>query len=127
MHILVIDDKKSVRDCMTKSLTSLGYTVTTAVNGLDGFEKAQQAPFSLYVIDHLMPLMNGVTLSKNLKQTPYCKDTPILFITTQSKTSVESSPEFDLFDDIVSKPLTEIEFISAVKSLINNTPKKIAL
>jgi len=127
MNILVVDDKKNVRDCVSDFLTPLGHTVSTAVNGLDGFEKAQQASYSLYIIDHLMPLMNGVTLTKNLKQTPFCSNTPILFMTTQDKTTVEGLPEFSLFDGLVSKPLSEVEFISAVNCLIGNAPSKIAL
>jgi len=127
MNILVIDDKRSVRESINDLLIPLGCTVSTAVNGLDGFEKAQQTPFHLYIIDHLMPLMNGVTLSKNLKQTPFCAQTPILFMTTQGKTSVENLPEFNLFDGIINKPLNETEFISTVKCLISNVPSKIAL
>ncbi len=127
MHILVIDDKKSVRESISQFLTPLGYTVSTAVNGLDGFEKAQQTPFHLYIIDHLMPLMNGVNLSKNLKQTPFCAETPILFMTTQAKESVEILPEFNLFDDMITKPLNEAEFMSTVNRLVNSAPSKIAL
>ena len=63
-----------------ETLTAFGHSVSTAANGLDGFEKAQQSSFHLYIVDHLMPLMNGVTLSKNLKQTPACAQTPLLFM-----------------------------------------------
>ena len=127
MDILVVDDKKSVRDSVSNLLTPFGYTVSTAVNGLDGLEKAQQAEYQLYIVDHLMPLMNGVTLSKNLKQTAFCENTPILFMTTQDKSSVESLAEFPLFDDLITKPLNEDEFTSAVKRLIKSAPSKIAL
>ncbi len=127
MHILVVDDKESVRACISEFLIALDCTVSTAVNGLDGFEKAQQMPFHLYIIDHLMPLMNGVTLSKNLKQTPFCAQTPILFMTTQGKVSVENLPEFNLFDGIINKPLNKTEFISEVKCLINNVSSKFHL
>lgn len=127
MNILVVDDKKNVRDFIGKFLTSLGHTVSMAVNGLDGFEKAQKAPFHLYIIDHLMPLMNGITLSKNLKQTSFCAQTPILFMTTQGKASVENSSEVSLFGGIINKPLKEAEFILAVKDLIQDSTSKIAL
>jgi len=119
MNILVIDDKKSVRDTISKLLIALGHSVNTAVNGLDGFEKAQKAPYHLYIIDHLMPLMNGVVLSKNLKQKPFCAETPILFMTTQEIKSVKRLPEFTLFNSIISKPVNETTFISAVESLTN--------
>jgi two-component system chemotaxis response regulator CheY len=117
MHVLVVDDNKNVRDVLNKLLVSLGYSVDIAVNGLDGFEKAQEKPYHLYIIDHLMPLMNGVVLSKNLKKIPLCASTPILFMTTQEKNSVKKLPEFSLFNSIMSKPLNEIDFIAVVKLL----------
>lgn len=119
MNILVIDDKKRVRDTISKCLVSFGHTVHSAVNGLDGFEKAQETPYHLYIIDHLMPLMNGVVLSKNLKKTPFCSKTPILFMTTQGIDSVKVLPEFTLFSSIISKPINETTFISVVESLTN--------
>lgn len=119
MNILVIDDNKSVRDVISKLLVSLGHSVNTAVNGLDGFEKAQQMPYHLYIIDHLMPLMNGVVLSKNFKKTSFCAQTPILFMTTQGIDSIKKLPEFTLFSSIISKPLNETTFISVVESLTN--------
>lgn len=127
MNILVVDDKRSVREYISRLLTPLGHTVSTAVNGLDGFEKAQQSPFDLYVIDHLMPLVNGITLSKNLKLTPFCAQTPILFMTTTDKASVEKLPEVKLLNDILTKPLNEAEFILSVKRLLNSEPSKLPL
>jgi len=127
MKILVVDDKKSVREYASKLLTQSGYTVTTAVNGLDGFEKAQKEEFNLYIVDHLMPLMNGVTLTKNLKQSSFCTVTPILFMTTQSTESVEGLPEYKFFNDIITKPLNEDKFISIVKRIISDVPSKIAV
>lgn len=120
MNILVVDDKRSVRDYISKLLTSLGYTVSTAVNGLDGFEKAQKSPFNLYIIDHLMPLVNGVTLSRNLKQAPFCAHTPILFMTTTTITNVKNLSEAKLFNSILTKPLNEGEFVLSVKHLLNS-------
>lgn len=119
MNVLVVEDKKNVRDAISQFLGNLGHSVDIAVNGLDGFEKAQKESYHLYIIDHLMPLMNGVTLSKNLKKNPHCAKTPILFMTTQGIDSIKSLPEFTLFSSIISKPLNEATFISVVDSLTN--------
>lgn len=127
MHILVVDDKKSVRDSLRRLLTSVGFEVSTAVNGLDGFEKAQNTLFQLYIIDHLMPLMNGITLSKNLKNTPSCVGIPILFMTTQDEENVEKLPEFSLFDGLLHKPFNDDDFLCALRALIRVAPSKIAL
>ena len=83
MHVLVVDDSKVIQDSLCKLLVSLGYSVETACNGLDALEKAQSNSHDLYIVDHLMPLMNGVQLSKNLSNNTYCQNTPILFISTQ--------------------------------------------
>ncbi|MDP7591271.1 MAG: response regulator [Litorilituus sp.] len=127
MNVLVVDDKASVRDYMSQLLLAHGYNVDTATNGLDGFEKAQLGNYQLFVIDHLMPLMNGVLLSKNIKQTEQCTATPILFITTQAKDSVEKLPEYSLFDKVLNKPLDQYDFLSAVSSLILHESSSIAL
>ncbi len=121
MNILVVDDKKSVRDTLSQFLVGLGYNVDTAVNGLDGFEKAQQGNYQLFIIDHLMPLMNGVLLSKNIKQTELYAETPILFITTQPKENLQSLLEYSLFGQVLSKPLNESEFVSTVSLLLSDT------
>jgi len=122
MNILVVDDKKSIRDSLSQLLVARGYNVDTAVNGLDGFEKAQQSNYQLFVIDHLMPLMNGALLSKNIKQTTQYANTPIVFITTQPKENIARLPEANLFGQVLIKPLNESQFLSTVSSLLAELP-----
>lgn len=124
MNVLVVDDKKSVRDSISKFLAARGYRVDTAVNGLDGFEKAQQGDYQLFVIDHLMPLMNGALLSKNIKQTEQYVDTPILFITTQPKEDIARLSEANLFAQVLIKPLNESQLLSTVSLLLPELPLK---
>ena len=127
MNILVVDDKTNVGEYISNLLTPLGYNVDTAVNGLDGFEKAQKTSFQLYIVDHLMPLMNGITLTKNLKKLPVSANMPVLFMTTKSKDMIEKLPEFKLFDEVITKPLNEDNFMSIVNRLLGNTSKEIAV
>jgi len=127
MNVLVIDDNASVRESISQLLLTHGYKVETAINGLDGFEKAQSGNYQLFIIDHLMPLMNGILLSKNIKQTSQCADTPILFITTQPQESLHHLPEFSLFDRVLNKPLNEGSLLTTVSSLVLNDSSTIAL
>jgi len=107
MHILVVDDKQAVLDLVTDILKGYGHSIETASNGLDAFEKAQKSPFDLFIIDHLMPVMNGIQLAKNLKHTDKTKDTEIVFMTTQDVSGVKALPEARLFKGIVAKPIDE--------------------
>jgi two-component system chemotaxis response regulator CheY len=120
MHVLVVDDSKVIQDSLCKLLVSLGYSVETACNGLDALEKAQSNSHDLYIIDHLMPLMNGVQLSKNLSNNTHCQNTPILFISTQDLKHVKQLAEYPLFSGVLSKPIQENDFLMALDLIEEN-------
>lgn len=113
MNILVVDDKQAVQDKLTELLTAQGYKVDRANNGLDALAKIQQGRYQLFVIDHLMPLMNGVQLTKNIKSNPKLADVPIIFMTTQGINSLKNLSEFTLFNKVIDKPIDEITFFNA--------------
>jgi CheY-like chemotaxis protein len=120
MYILLIDDKKPILDFVTPLLIASGHIVETASNGLDAFEKAQQHSFDLYIIDHLMPVMNGLQLSKNLLNNPFTANTPIIFMTTQNTAEVTALTRSLSFKAIIAKPIEEKSLLSAVNQINNN-------
>ncbi|MEI6894279.1 MAG: response regulator [Colwellia sp.] len=117
MNILVVDDKKTVQHMLTELLYSQGHSVDTANNGLDALSKVQKDNYQLFVIDHLMPVMDGIQLIKNLKTMPDFLDTKVIFMTTQGGSSLKSLPEFTLFDKIIEKPFNEESFLSALSEV----------
>jgi len=117
MHILVVDDKQAVRDSLINLLEGNGYKVDSACNGLDAFEKAQKFNYDLFIIDHLMPIMNGLQLTKNLSQQAETMLTPILFMTTQGVESINNAAEAQLFSSILAKPINEENLLSQVIQL----------
>lgn len=117
MNILVVDDKKSVQDMLFSLLTAQGHNVDLANNGLDALGKAQQGNYHVFVIDHLMPLMNGIQLAKNLKKNPETMDKKIIFITTQGQNAIKNLPEFSLFDEVIDKPIKQDNFLEVLSDL----------
>jgi CheY-like chemotaxis protein len=118
MYILVVDDKPNVISLLTQLLENFDCRVDSASNGLDAFEKAQKIDFDLYIIDHLMPVMDGLSLVKNLKKKVSTASTPILFMTTQSLPSVEQLVEYPLFDGLLAKPIDSKTLYEAVNQLM---------
>jgi len=58
--ILLVDDDEYVIDTVTEMLSSAGYTVTTAVDGLKAIELfKEKGPFDLVILDMIMPGKNG--------------------------------------------------------------------
>ncbi len=117
MHILIVDDKQSILDSVSSMLIKNGHTVDVALNGLDAFEKTKIVDFDLFIIDHLMPLMNGIQLSKNLQLHEISRSKPIIFITTQDVKSLNLSGVAELFLEIIAKPIDENHFVKVVSQL----------
>jgi len=111
MNILVVDDNKSVRDNLFTLLTGLGYFVDCAVNGLDALAKIKNNHFHFCVVDHLMPLMNGVQLTKNLKDDNQYKNIPVLLMTTEGCDSLKFLPDYSSFYAVLNKPINTIELL----------------
>jgi len=117
MHILIVDDKKVILDSLSGLLSAHGYFVDTANHGLDASEKMQRTRYDLLVIDHLMPIMNGIQLTKNLRQNETYADTPVIFMTTQGQESVKQLCNIEMFNAIVDKPIDEQQLLKLIAEL----------
>jgi two-component system chemotaxis response regulator CheY len=85
--ILTVDDSATMRQMLTFTLETAGYQVIEAVNGTEALAKAGQVRADLVLTDVNMPLMDGITLIRELRKLPQYRFTPMLMLTT------ESSPE----------------------------------
>ena len=66
---LVIDDSSVVRKSLAMALKrKLGYSVSLAVDGLDGLNKLRETPFDLCLCDFLMPVMDGMDCVKQFRE-----------------------------------------------------------
>jgi two-component system chemotaxis response regulator CheY len=85
MHsILAVDDSASMRQMVSFTLKNAGFNVVEAVDGQDAWEKANSRDFSLVLTDQNMPRLDGIGLTKKLRENPRFKATPILILTTES-------------------------------------------
>ena len=64
--VLVVDDELQVRQLLSEALSSMGYEVQTATDGLDALRKLQDHGFNIVVTDMNMPHMDGMELIKYL-------------------------------------------------------------
>ncbi|NMP16553.1 MULTISPECIES: response regulator [unclassified Thalassotalea] len=117
MQVLLVEDNAKVATQLENALTKAGFDVTTAINGLDGYNKAQQTRFDVCVVDHLMPLMDGRQLLKNLSALTDNQPSFVVFMSTQDLKAVEQLPEVQFADTILSKPISDEDFIALIHSL----------
>lgn len=67
-HILVVDDEENIRTLCKEILEEEGYKVTLAADGKDALAKMDRDYFDLYLVDMVMPSMDGLELIKRIKE-----------------------------------------------------------
>lgn len=77
--ILLVEDEHMLRESLAQLLTDEGYQVVQASDGKAGYDAALAEPFDLVLTDIRMPVMDGITLLKNLQHV--IPQTPVLVIT----------------------------------------------
>lgn len=82
--ILTVDDSPSLRMAIRIALTGAGYDVTEAGDGKEGLDKASATRFDMIVTDLNMPIMDGLTMIRELRKLPSQSGIPIIFLTTES-------------------------------------------
>lgn len=89
--ILAVDDSPSMRKMVSFTLTGAGYQVVEAVDGQDALEKAEAHDIDLVLADQNMPRLDGVGLTRKLRDLPRYKSTPILILTTESSEQMKQA------------------------------------
>ncbi len=89
--ILAVDDSPSMRKMVSFTLTGAGYQVVEAVDGQDALEKAEAHDIDLVLADQNMPRLDGVGLTRKLRDLPRYKTTPILILTTESSEQMKQA------------------------------------
>ena len=83
--ILLVEDSLVIRTQLKRILGGAGYRVTTANDGLEGWEKLQAQNFDLVVSDVEMPRWDGLQLITAIRKHTQYKDLPAILITTLAK------------------------------------------
>ncbi|ARD43330.1 response regulator [Colwellia sp. PAMC 21821] len=119
MKILVVDDNPAILDSLSALLSAQGYFINTASHGLAASEKLQSSCYDLVIIDHLMPIMNGIQLTKHIRQHEVYADTPVIFMTTQGRKTVKHICDISLFSAIIDKPIDEQNLLKLINDLLS--------
>jgi two-component system chemotaxis response regulator CheY len=80
---MIVDDSVSMRQMVGFTLRQGGFEVVEAEHGQDAMTKLQGSTVDLVITDLNMPVMDGITLIRNVRQLPAMKTKPILMLTTE--------------------------------------------
>lgn len=88
-NVMVVDDSKTDRTIMRKSLEPLGVTLTEATNGVEALSilKAGDIAFDAMLVDIEMPQMDGYTLASEIRKYSKYRNLPLLAVTSRTSKS----------------------------------------
>lgn len=116
--ILAVDDSASLRQMVVFSLKAAGYQVIEAVDGQDGLNKAKLKTVDLVLTDQNMPIMDGLTLIKNLRELSSYQKVPILMLTTESSDEMKQKGKAAGANGWLVKPFDPKRLIEVVQKVI---------
>lgn len=84
-RVLVVDDSVSVRELERQLLKGAGFDVELATDGMDGWQRVRDRPFDLVITDVDMPRMDGIELTRSIKQDPRLKAIPVVIVSYRDR------------------------------------------
>ncbi len=118
-QILLVDDEPGLRNAVKTFLEDEGFEITVAVDGEEGWEKAQQFFPDLIITDIMMPRCNGFKLLERIREDERLGGTPVIFLTAKGMTLDRTQGYLAGVDDYISKPFDPDELAARVKNVIS--------
>ena len=122
MKILVVEDDHKIATGIKKGLEQEGHTVDLAFDGEEGLDLAMDKNSEVIVLDLMLPKMNGVEVSKSLRNENV--HTPILMLTAKGELSDKLTGFESGADDYLVKPFAFEELIARINAIARR-PKEV--
>ena len=119
MHLLVIEDEAPLRESLVKQLKDSGFTVDSAVDGVEGLYQGKEFNFDLAIIDLGLPKLPGMDVIKQLREAG--KRFPILILTARDRWQDKVEGLQAGADDYVAKPFHFEELLARVQALLRRS------
>ena len=116
--ILVVDDEEHIAELISYNLSSNGYKVITANNGIDAVKIAIEEKPSLILLDLMIPGKDGYDVCKEVRSNNEIRNTPIIMLTAKSE-ELDKILGLELgADDYITKPFSIKELLARVSSVL---------
>lgn len=112
-NILVCDDDKEIVEAISIYLTTEGYHVMKAYDGVMALEVLRKQDIQLLLIDIMMPKMDGIRATMRLREE---SNIPVIILSAKSEDADKILGLNIGADDYVTKPFNPLELVARVKS-----------
>ncbi len=121
IKLLLVEDEITLAQIIKESLETRDFVVLHSRNGEEAYQMFQDNSPDILVVDIMMPVKDGLTLTKEIRRID--TQTPIIFLTAKSQPQ-DVVAGFDTGgNDYLKKPFSIEELIVRVKNLVNSKPR----
>jgi len=106
-RVLVVDDNELNLDLMEHFIGTWASEIVTARNGVEAIAAVRENHFDLIFMDNMMPVMDGVTAFRKMREEELCLDTPVVVVTANALNSDRDHFLMEGFDAFLAKPFTQ--------------------
>lgn len=121
--ILSIDDSKTIRLVLARLFSPFACEWREAANGEEGLAAATREKPDLIILDHNMPVMDGITMLRKLREDPELKRTPVIMLTAESGLESLATVARLGVRDYVTKPFRDEELLAKAGRIIPLNPR----
>jgi two-component system chemotaxis response regulator CheY len=118
--ILTIDDSASIRQMVSLTLSSAGYTVLEAGDGEEGLAQATANRIDAVLTDLNMPRMNGIEFIRKYRAHSSSAGVPIVFLTTESDDEMKRQAKEAGATGWIVKPFEQQKLLAVVKKMVGS-------
>jgi DNA-binding response OmpR family regulator len=118
--ILIVEDEKPLRDALSSKLTHEGFAILQAGDGQDGLKIALQMHPDLILLDIILPVMDGMTMLKQLRQDTWGKEAKIIVLTNLTdEERISESFHSAVFDYLIKTDWKLEDLVQKIKNKLN--------
>jgi two-component system, cell cycle response regulator len=122
--ILSIDDSKTIRLALARLFSPFACEWREAANGEDGLAIATREKPDLIILDHNMPVMDGITMLRKLREDPGLNRIPVIMLTAESGMDSLATVARLRVRDYVTKPFRDEELLAKAGRIIPLVPRE---
>jgi two-component system, cell cycle response regulator DivK len=117
-RILLVDDEEMNRDFLQRRLQKRGYEVVTAVDGAEACAKIVEIGPDLVLMDVMMPVLDGLQATRNLREQPETRAIPVIALTAMAMEGDREKVIEAGCDDYATKPIDLPVLLEKIQALL---------
>lgn len=120
MRVLIVEDDIETQSYVSQGLTEAGHNVEASATGADGLLRARQGGYDLFIVDRMVPELDGLSLVKAIRSAGIA--TPVLMLTAMGAVADRVDGLEAGADDYLVKPFSFAELSARVNALARRPP-----